>query len=74
MLLGQAARCNRYLNAGGGARCPFVFDVSSVMTVTNSPTAFPRSPEIEKEDFYHLFAFFNVVPETQNSHMLLNSQ
>jgi len=48
-LSGRTSRYNCYLNAGGGARCPFVFDVSSVMTVTNSPTAFPKSPEIKKK-------------------------
>ena len=40
---------SRYLKAGGGALCPFVFDESSlVITVTNSPTAFPKSPERER--------------------------
>lgn len=40
---------NRYLKAGGGALCPFVFDESSlVITVTSSPTAFPKSPERER--------------------------
>lgn len=39
---------SRYLKAGGGALCPLVFDKSSlVITVTSSPTAFPKSPKRE---------------------------